>query len=115
VPWPLPASLRNKLLAHFETWEGPRPTRDRLIIAANSTGTKTPLVWLFQDAVQFRHLATALGQDQPLYALRSEANVIEYREDEIQALALRYVSEITEVVGALLTVSIPVPGWTTTK
>jgi acyl-coenzyme A synthetase/AMP-(fatty) acid ligase/acyl carrier protein len=98
VPWPLPARLRNKLLVHLEAWDGARPTRDRLIIAANTSGTKTPLVWLFQNAVQFRQLANALGEDQPLYALRSGANVIQYTEDEIQALALRYVAEINEVL-----------------
>jgi acyl-CoA synthetase (AMP-forming)/AMP-acid ligase II/acyl carrier protein len=97
VPWSLPAALRNRLLLHMETWDGYRPTRDRLVIGANTAGNKPPLFWVFQDAVQFRQLAKALGPDQPLYALRSGADVIDYTEDEIQALALRYVSEISEV------------------
>ena len=96
-PWALPAELRNKLLLHLETWDGERPTRDRLIIAVNTSGSKTPLFWVFQDAVQFHSLGTALGPDQPLYGLRSGAGVLDYTEDEIQALALRYISEISAV------------------
>jgi acyl-CoA synthetase (AMP-forming)/AMP-acid ligase II/acyl carrier protein len=97
VPWPLPPVLRNKLLAHFETWDGHRPTRDRLVAGVNTDGAKTPLFWLFQDAVQFRQLAKSLGTSQPVYALRSGVNIVDYTEDNIQTLALRYVSEISEV------------------
>ena len=48
IPWPLPRDLRNRLLASFETWDGERPTRDRLVAGLNTAGTKTPLFWVFQ-------------------------------------------------------------------
>ncbi|MBN8966031.1 MAG: AMP-binding protein [Rhizobiales bacterium] len=97
VRWPLPANTRNRLLLHLETWEGHRPTRDRLIVGANTSGTKAPLFWLFHDAVQFRQLAASLGAEQPLYALRTGANVLPHTEDNMQMLALRYVCEIEDV------------------
>jgi acyl-coenzyme A synthetase/AMP-(fatty) acid ligase/acyl carrier protein len=97
VPWPLRSDLRNKLLIHFESWGGSRPTRDRLVAGLNTTGAKTPLFWVFQEAKEFCQLAKNLGADQPLYALRSGLGIIKYEEDEIQALALRYVSEIIEI------------------
>jgi hypothetical protein len=37
-----------------------------------------------------------LGPDQPIYAFRSGLGLIKYKENEVQALALRYVSEIEE-------------------
>jgi acyl-coenzyme A synthetase/AMP-(fatty) acid ligase/acyl carrier protein len=97
VPWQLPSELRNKLLIHFELWDGNRPTRDRLVAGLNTDGTKTPIFWVFQEAREFRQLAKYLGADQPLYAFRSGLGLLNYEEDEIQAFALRYVSEIIEV------------------
>ena len=97
VPWPLRSDLRNKLLIHFELWDGNRPTRDRLVAGLNTDGTKTPIFWVFQEAREFRQLAKYLGADQPLYAFRSGLGLLNYEEDEIQAFALRYVSEIVEM------------------
>jgi acyl-CoA synthetase (AMP-forming)/AMP-acid ligase II/acyl carrier protein len=97
VPWQLRSDLRNKLLIHFELWGGNRPTRDRLVAGLNADGPKTPIFWVFQEAREFHQLAKYLGDDQPLYAFRSGLGILKYEEDEIQALALRYVSEIIEV------------------
>jgi acyl-CoA synthetase (AMP-forming)/AMP-acid ligase II/acyl carrier protein len=97
LPWPLPLDLRNRLLAYFETWDGERPTRDRLVAGLNMTGTKTPLFWVFQTASELCQLGKSLGADQPLYGFRSGYELIAYKEDEIQTLALRYVSEIIEL------------------
>jgi Phosphopantetheine attachment site/Thioesterase domain len=97
VPWPLPADLRGKLLRAFAVWDGNRPTRDKLVAGLNVDGWKIPLFWVFQEAVEFRKVASALGQDQPLYAFRSGLGLLSYSENEIQAFALRYVSEIEEV------------------
>jgi acyl-CoA synthetase (AMP-forming)/AMP-acid ligase II/acyl carrier protein len=97
VPWPLPRDLRNRLLLSFEAWDGNRPTRDRLVAGLNTTGSNTPLFWVCQENVTFRQLADCLGATQPVYAFRSGLGLIEYSEDEIQAFALRYASELAEV------------------
>ena len=96
IPWPLEPGLRQRLLAYFETWSGERPTRDRLVTALNSEGSKPPMFWCFQTDEEFVRLARRLGPDQPLYAFRSGDRLINYDEDEIQAFALRYVHEIIE-------------------
>jgi acyl carrier protein len=98
VPWPLPSELRNKLLFAFQAWEGNRPTRDRLVAALNASGSKTPLFWVCQENMTFRQLADSLGSAQPVYAFRSGYGLIKYTEDEVQALALRYASEVAEVL-----------------
>jgi acyl carrier protein len=49
VPWPLPDDMRNKLLVHFESWDGSRPTRDRLVAGLNLAGSKIPLFWVFHE------------------------------------------------------------------
>jgi acyl carrier protein len=97
VAWPLPTALRNDLLAALETWQGERPTKSRMVLAFNRQGTKPPLFWVFNTSLETRSLAKALGDDQPLYAFRSGWLVTDYREDHIQALALRYLSEIIDL------------------
>jgi acyl-coenzyme A synthetase/AMP-(fatty) acid ligase/acyl carrier protein len=96
VSWPLRDDIRTKLLMSLEAWDGNRPTCDRLVAGLNTSGTKTPLFWVFQEAREFRQLAKHLGADQPIYGFRSGLGIINYEEDEIQALALRYLSEIIE-------------------
>jgi hypothetical protein len=97
IPWPLPPELHHRLNSYFATWDGERPTRDRLVAGLNTAGARPPLFWVFQDAVEFRRLAAHLGPEQPLYALRSGHLIISSTdEDAIQTLALRYASEIIE-------------------
>lgn len=96
LAWPLPDDLRSRQLSLIETWDGTRPTRDRLVTGLNLAGTAPPLFWVFQTNTEFGQLARHLGPARPLYALRSGSRVIRYDEDEIQRLALRYVHEIAE-------------------
>ncbi len=61
-----------KIIANFvSTWPGRKIGRLDLISVANETGTKPPLVWVFNAAHEFPALAAALGEDQPLIGLRS--------------------------------------------
>jgi len=96
-PWPLPRELHQGLLSYLETWEGVRPTRDRLVVGLNVTGIRPPLFWCFQEAREFSQLARHLGPEQPLYGFRSGHLLIDYAEDTLQGLALRYLHEILEV------------------
>jgi hypothetical protein len=41
------------------------------IAAANVDGRKSPLFWVFQRRDEFQNLAAALGEDQPIFALKS--------------------------------------------
>ena len=95
--WPLPDRLRNPLLAALETWPGGRPTISRTMLAITAKGTAPPLFWVFNARQEPMQLAAALGRNQPLFAFRSGVGVSDYHEDDIQALALRYLSDISDV------------------
>lgn len=95
--WPLDPQLRGRLLAAFETWPGERPTSERMVVGLNTTGTRAPIFWVFNDNVEPARLAGVLGPDQPLYGFRSGVAISTYSEDEIQAFALRYVAEMAAV------------------
>ena len=68
-----------------------------MVLGFNRAGNQPPLFWVFNDKAEPGSLAEALGSDQPLYALRSGRDLSDYSEDQIQAIALRYVSEIVQV------------------
>lgn len=95
--WPLPPRLHHRLLTLLETWPGERPTRSRMVLAHNDAGSKPPLFWVFNAEPEPGLLAAALGEDQPLYAFRSGAEISDYDENDIQAFALRYLSEIEQI------------------
>src|SRR5262245_12899894 len=43
IPWPLPPELHHRLNSYFATWDGQRPTRDRLVAGLNTAGARPPL------------------------------------------------------------------------
>ena len=91
--WALPAPLRLGLAAALDEWPGERLPRHPTILAHHAEGRAAPLLWVFNAPREPTMLAEALGPQQPLYAVRSGVGLIDYREDEIQRLALHYVSE----------------------
>ncbi len=95
--WQLPPALRSSLMSALETWPGERPTKSRVMLANNTGGTRPPLFWVFNTNLEIKQFATALGDDQPLYAFLSGVEITDYHEDDVQALALAYLSDITEV------------------
>ncbi len=97
IAWPLPAPLHERLSSVLETWPGQRSTASRTILTINAGGTKPPLFWVFNSFQEPVELAKALGPDQPLYAFRSGVDISDYSEDDIQAFALRYLSDVLYV------------------
>ena len=94
--WRLPYATTRGILSYVEAWNGERVSEDRLMLGANRHGSSPPLFCVLQEDYEFQYLATALGPQQPVYAFRSLAHVDNYDEDLIQALALRYVSNILQ-------------------
>jgi acyl-CoA synthetase (AMP-forming)/AMP-acid ligase II/acyl carrier protein len=95
--WPLPYEISRGILSYVEAWSGERVTEDRLMLGANRGGALPPLFCVVQEDYEFQYLATALGPQQPVYAFRSLFHVSDdYAEDQIQALALRYVKDIQQ-------------------
>jgi len=95
--WGLPAEIFLQIRTFVSSWDGERVSPDSLIVGRNTTGTRPPLFWVFQGEREFLQLASFLGKDQPLYGMRSGHLVMDYTEDNIQALALNYVNEIQKV------------------
>ena len=95
--WPLPPQLDKKIRDFIETWDGEPASHDRLIIGLNTQGKRLPLFWVFQENQEFSQLARHLGPDQPVYGMRSGHLIMEYNEDNIQALALRYTHDILDI------------------
>lgn len=89
--------LIAQLRQYVDTWDGERVTPDSLLVGRNTSGKKRPLFWVFQGQQEFTALADRLGQEQPLYGMRSGHQVMEYTEANIQALATRYRREIAAV------------------
>lgn len=97
MPWPLPEALRHGLASALAHWPGQRPTEDGSIIGFNLDGDQPPIFWVFNAPQEPVALSRELGPGRPLYAIRSGYELTDYREDEIQAFALRYVSEIVRL------------------
>ncbi|WP_394201658.1 amino acid adenylation domain-containing protein [Shewanella waksmanii] len=94
MPWCLPEDIDYRLKSYLGSWKGARSSEDGLIFGHNLNGTRPPIFWVFQGYQECSQLAKYLGDDQPLYGMRSGHLLMEYSEDDIQQLALRYVSEI---------------------
>lgn len=86
--------LIHKLLSFTGSWEGERTREDSLLIGRHRTGSQVPIFWVFQGGNAFHNLAGQLGDDQPLYGMRSGHLIMDYSEDNIQAMALDYVHEL---------------------
>jgi len=79
------------------TWNGDRLSDASLMVGANTTGTRIPVIWVCQSNHEFRTLAEALGPDQPLYGLRSLDRLVEIDEltsEILDTVSYRYLAEI---------------------
>jgi len=97
IRWPLPEVLQYDLNSYVGSWNGERASEESLIVGLNLQGTQPPLFWIFQGEMEFSQLAHYLGEDQPVYGMRSGYLLMDYTEDNIQAFALRYVEEIEQL------------------
>jgi hypothetical protein len=94
----------NGLQRYIATWSGSRIRAEALIVGLNTTGSRSPLFWCLQNEYELKQLAKYLGQEQPVYGMRSGHLVMNKSEENIQKLARAYAEEITEIhpCGAIL-------------
>lgn len=79
------------------TWPGFRRTPDSLLVGANVTGSRPPIIWVCQSLGEWNRLSLALGPDQPVYGLRSLDQFMPIDDITTEALdtvSYRYVAEI---------------------
>jgi len=91
----------EKIEKDLVNWPGEFATGSNLVKLLNPMGKNTPVFWCFQSAQEFESLANALGQDTPLYALRSGHLLMEYTEDNINSITTQYASEVAKVCDAM--------------
>lgn len=90
-------NLLQSLRSYSGSWQGERANPDSLIIGHNLNGTRAPLFWVLQGQHELLQLAHYMGPEQPLYGMRSGHLIMDYTEENIQALALDYAREIEEL------------------
>ena len=95
----LDPAIHRQLFTYMVGWEGRRVRPDSLLVGMNTDGTKFPLFWCFQEYRELSQLAKHLGQDQPVYGMRSGHLVMEKTPENIEALAAHYLHEIRAVSG----------------
>jgi|GEM_PF-610488 len=93
----LAPEIYHKILAYTSGWRGKRIKPHSLIVGMNEKGTKQPLFWCLQGFKELSQLAKYMGEDQPIYGMRSGHLAMEKTEENIKALAAYYVTEILEV------------------
>lgn len=93
----LPGDIYHGLRSHTASWEGKRASADSVMVGLNTEGKRQPLFWCLQRYQELTQLAKYLGQDQPVYGMRSGNRVMVKTQDNIDLLASYYVEEILEV------------------
>lgn len=84
----------RKISEFVSVWRGEKSFPDSLLRGLNTKGSKPPLFWCMNSQQSFHKLANALGQDQPLYVMRSAVGVVEhYTQDTLEEISNRYLWE----------------------
>ena len=81
-------------------WAGTDVGQAVPVFALNPEGSRRPLFWCFNSEGEPKAMATALGPDQPIFAMRSLSQVIAdkgMRTDLASPLAKLYAAEITRL------------------
>jgi len=90
----LAPEIYHQLLAYTAGWRGTRVNPNSLIVGMNTSGKAQPIFWCLQGFRELYQLAKYLGEERPVYGMRSGHLFMEYTRENIRALAAHYVSEI---------------------
>lgn len=93
----LPMDIYHGLRSHTASWDGKRSSPDAVTVGLNVDGDRPPLFWCLQRYQELTQMARYLGQDQPVYGMRSGNRVMIKTQDNINLLANFYVDEILAV------------------
>jgi len=93
----LPEPLFEKLQQLMSGWKGVRASSRSLIIGHNTMGSLPPLFWCSSDKDNFFGLSRELGQEQPVYGMRSLFPLPERTPHNNQLLARHLIEEIRSI------------------
>lgn len=99
VPGPpaLDSGVLQQQRDYTASWTGERLHPDSLVFAYARSGRRLPLFWWFQNDQEPASLSRCLGEDQPLYAMRSGYKVLEYTPEKVASLAATYLEDLEAV------------------
>ncbi len=89
-----------QILAYTSGWKGQRINIKSPIFGHNLAGKKLPLFWVLQGYRELSQLAKYLGENQPVYGMRSGHLIVKYTKEDVedvQALAKYYAQEIIKI------------------
>ncbi|MCP3868705.1 MAG: AMP-binding protein [Gammaproteobacteria bacterium] len=87
----------DSLLAHTSTWQGHRETPHSLIVGLNIEGSSRPLFWCADGLNSIRQLALRLGEQQPLYGMRTGHNILQASTENIDRLSITYAEQVQQL------------------
>lgn len=87
-----------RLRAYTASWKGHRPFPGALIVGLNVAGARPPLFWCLQNGTELQQLARYIGDDQPVFGMRSGHEAMVKSPENIARLAAHYAGEIMEAV-----------------
>ncbi|MEP2783902.1 MAG: hypothetical protein ABJO67_19755 [Pseudoruegeria sp.] len=73
-----PTLPQQKLMA---SWPGQPVDKNGILRVLNESGSKTPILWIFNGANEPEILAKSLGEDQPLFFSRSMHLIVQPNDD----------------------------------
>jgi acyl carrier protein len=94
----LDPEILARLHAYTASWKGERPFPGALIVGLNLRGKRRPLFWCLQNGTEFQQLARYIGDDQPVFGMRSGHEAMVKSPENIDRLAAHYAGEIMKTV-----------------
>lgn len=94
----LPEKINTALVSLLAAWQGERQDTNSLVVGLNTLGEKPPLFWCVQGYEELALLSQALGENQPVYGMRSLASIPGKNLSHTQPVAKHYALELNELL-----------------
>jgi len=92
----LSPDIYRDLLIYISTWTGKRKDSKSFIFGYNTNGRKLPIFWCCQGDNAGVQLSKQLGNEQPLFTMRSGHKIMNYTDANVENLSELYVNELIE-------------------
>jgi acyl-CoA synthetase (AMP-forming)/AMP-acid ligase II/acyl carrier protein len=86
----LPEKINDALISMLAAWKGERRHANSLVVGLNTLGEKPPLFWCVQGYEELAILSRALGENQPVYGMRSLASIPDKNQSHTIPVAKHY-------------------------
>jgi acyl carrier protein len=90
-------SIFKKQRLYVSNWRGRQSKPDSFLFTLNETGINPTLFWCFQGYEEFHELSKRLGTSQPITGMRSGHQIMQYTDENIEALAFQYAGEMMQL------------------